>query len=65
MKSKLIITGILALSMHMAQAQTNAKPEDTEVWEPVPSKVTPGNLNFATPPSDAIILFDGKNLSGF
>lgn len=37
------------------------KPEDTEVWEPVPPKVTPGTTCGA-PPSDAIILFDGKNL---
>ena len=39
----------------------SAKPEETEVWEPVPSVVTPGASNTA-PPSDAIILFDGKNL---
>jgi Domain of Unknown Function (DUF1080) len=37
------------------------KPEDTEVWEPVPKVVTPGASSTA-PPSDAIILFDGKNL---
>ena len=37
------------------------KPADTEVWEPIPSVVTPG-ADFAVPPSDAIILFDGKNL---
>jgi hypothetical protein len=37
------------------------KPEDTEVWEPVPAVVTPGADNTA-PPSDAIVLFDGKNL---
>lgn len=37
------------------------KPEDTEVWQPVPKVVTPGTV-VATPPSDAIILFDGKNL---
>jgi Domain of Unknown Function (DUF1080) len=38
-----------------------ARPEDTEVWEPVPKVVTPGADNTA-PPSDAIVLFDGKNL---
>ena len=38
-----------------------ARPEDTEVWEPVPKVVTPGANNTA-PPSDAIVLFDGKNL---
>ena len=37
------------------------KPEDTEVWEPRPKVVTPGANNTA-PPSDAIVLFDGKNL---
>jgi 3-keto-disaccharide hydrolase len=37
------------------------KPEDTEVWEPVPKALTPGANNTA-PPSDAIVLFDGKNL---
>ena len=39
-----------------------AKPEDTEVWEPVPPVVTPGATNDAAP-SDAIVLFDGKNLN--
>lgn len=38
-----------------------AKPEETEVWEPVPKVVTPGATCYA-PPSDAIVLFDGKNL---
>jgi len=37
------------------------KPQDTEVWEPVPKVVTPGTAD-AAPPSDAIVLFDGKNL---
>ena len=37
------------------------KPQDTEVWEPVPAVVTPDPTCMA-PPSDAIILFDGKNL---
>ena len=32
----------------------------TEQWKPVPEKVTPGFLT--APPSDAIILFDGKSL---
>ena len=37
------------------------KPEDTEVWTPEPKVVTPGATPTAAP-SDAIILFDGKNL---
>src|SRR6202050_1448810 len=40
---------------------TKPKPQDTEVWEPVPKVVTPGATNAAAP-SDAIVLFDGKNL---
>jgi hypothetical protein len=43
-------------------ADPNApKPADTEVWEPVPKVVTPGQST-NTAPADAIVLFDGKNL---
>lgn len=37
-------------------------PKLTEIWEPVPQVITPGAEN-RQPPSDAIILFDGKDLS--
>jgi hypothetical protein len=69
----LACAGYLALAASAAAAQQNppaaaaqqqppkAKPEDTEVWEPVPPVVTPGVTDEA-PPSDAILLFDGKNL---
>ena len=43
-----------------AQQAAKPKPEDTEVWTPVPAIVTPGATETA-PPSDAIVLFDGKN----
>ncbi len=43
-----------------AQQQSAPKPEDTEQWTPVPKVVTPG-ATCGAPPSDAIILFDGKN----
>jgi hypothetical protein len=43
-----------------AQQAPKPKPEDTEVWTPVPAIVTPGATE-AAPPSDAIVLFDGKN----
>ena len=36
-------------------------PKDTEVWEPEPKVVKPGATD-SLPPSDAIVLFDGKNL---
>ena len=38
------------------------KPADTEVWQPVPAVVTPGRHD-TDPPSDAVILFGGKDLS--
>jgi len=47
-----------------AQQTPRAKPQDTEVWEPVPKVVTPGPHN-TEPPSDAIVLFDGKNLDNW
>jgi hypothetical protein len=34
----------------------------TEFYSPVPPVVTPGSYAFSTAPSDAIVLFDGKNL---
>jgi hypothetical protein len=37
------------------------KPEDTELWEPVPRVITPAS-DCGAPPSDAVVLFDGKNL---
>lgn len=40
------------------------EPKVTEVWFPVPAKVTPGAAPGA-PPSDAIILFDGKNVDAW
>ena len=60
MKYPILLTALLAGTAFMASAQ-KAKPEDTEIWDPVPKVVTPA----ATPggaPSDAIILFDGSNL---
>lgn len=38
-------------------------PEETEVWEPEPSVVTPGQDG--GPPSDAIVLFDGDDLDAW
>ena len=55
---------VLACTAVFAQGRTDfpMKPEMTEIWDPQISVVTPGE----TPkdaPSDAIVLFDGKNLS--
>src|ERR1700722_4969997 len=48
-----------AVSLHAEQSLT--KPEDSEVWQPEPKAVMPG-ATCGAPPSDAIILFDGKTL---
>jgi hypothetical protein len=45
-----------------ARQSSAPKPEDTELWEPVPKVVTPG-AECKAAPSDAIILFDGKSLN--
>ena len=60
--SKTIITTTLILGgFTLTHAQENAKHEDTEFYTPVPNVVTPAKIAGAAP-SDAIILFDGKNL---
>lgn len=43
----------------VAIAQDIIKPEATEIWEPEPRVITPVLMGKA--PSDAIVLFDGKN----
>jgi hypothetical protein len=61
MKQLLLFTALLAGSLGAAHAQQTGKPEDTEVWEPAPKVVTPGKTSSEVP-SDAVVLFDGKNL---
>jgi Domain of Unknown Function (DUF1080) len=59
----LVLVGVGAAVAVAAQAQQQAgqpKPEETEIWQPVPAVVTPGAVPGA-PPSDALVLFDGKN----
>jgi hypothetical protein len=60
--SKLLaFAAMTAMAASLSAQQTEKpKPQDTEIWEPVPAVVTPGANNTA-PPSDAIVLFDGKN----
>ena len=53
--------GVLCAATSIAAAQgTQPRPEDTEIYKPVPPVVTPGKTLGAAP-SDAIVLFDGKN----
>lgn len=65
MKRLLFFISIIALAA-TADAQDIStkdftKPQTTEVWEPRPKVVTPGIGTAA--PSDAIILFDGKDMN--
>jgi hypothetical protein len=51
---------VSAAAVASAQDAAKPKPEDTEIWTPVPKVVTPA-ATVGQPPSDAIVLFDGKN----
>lgn len=58
-KNILVITfGFLIFSM---QTRAQGDPKLTEIWKPEAPLVTPGKTA-ADAPSDAIVLFDGKNL---
>lgn len=61
---RIVILFASILFANAINAQENAKgdPKETEVWSPEPKIVTPGKNN-TDPPSDAIILFNGKNLN--
>ncbi|HKO80916.1 MAG TPA: DUF1080 domain-containing protein, partial [Chitinophagaceae bacterium] len=56
-----IIMGLLIANFLSGVVFGQGDPKATEVWEPVPKVITPviGNK----PPSDATVLFDGKDLS--
>ncbi len=75
MKRKNLLTGSLLIAGVFVSLTTLAqypstppavspmpmKPEMTEIWEPEVAVITPGK-KLGDAPSDAIILFDGKNL---
>lgn len=53
-----LLTSISTSAQKLSPADSAAK---TEVWTPVPKIITP-STNLINAPSDAIVLFDGKNL---
>lgn len=59
--SKAVLPFIFLFAMSLLLKAQDGDPALTEVWEPVPPKVTPATDKKA--PSDAIVLFDGKDLS--
>ncbi len=61
MKRIVILASLLGPIFLLSNAQEKGKPEDTEYYSPVPVVVTPG-IKPGDAPSDAVILFDGKNL---
>ena len=69
--NKKVIFAIAAISYagvaHAQLDRSKQTPESSELWNPVPRVVTPGsstvNAAPSTAPSDAIVLFDGKDLS--
>ena len=72
---KRLILSVAAVSLvGVAAAQQQQKeypqpepmrPGMTEFWTPQPKIVTPGDAATASAPSDAIVLFDGKNLDAW
>ena len=61
-KFPMIMMLLLMAATLAAQTQKELDPLATEVWNPKPKKVTPGTVP-GEAPSDATILFDGKDLS--
>lgn len=56
---KIVFAASLLVTQQMVAQQGD--PKLTEVWSPVPKIVTPGKICSAAP-SDALVLFGGKNL---
>lgn len=74
MKSKLIKLGFVSAACLVCAASYaqksypepgQMKPDMSEFWLPQPTIVTPGDIKTNSAPSDAIVLFDGKNLSAW
>jgi hypothetical protein len=61
LSSLVVVLAQLSAQQAAQDTQIKPKPEETEVWQPVPKVVTPATECNA-PPSDAIVLFDGKNV---
>jgi len=61
MTTRLLLFSFSIFCFMESNAQQKAKPEDTEFYTPVPKVIDPGQPACGVP-SDAIVLFDGKNL---
>jgi hypothetical protein len=62
-RSTVVALALTMLIVAPLSARQAVRPEDTEVWQPVPPVVTPGASTIgAAPPSDAIALLEGTSL---
>ncbi|MEL6654375.1 MAG: DUF1080 domain-containing protein [Bacteroidota bacterium] len=59
-----VLIWLLGLVLGLQAQEKKMKPEETEVWEPVPEVIKPGEASHQAP-SDAIVLFDGSNLDAW
>jgi hypothetical protein len=58
------LAGLTLAPFHLpsaAEQTPQGDPKATEQWEPVPPVIAPG-VRPGAPPSDAVVLFDGRNL---
>ncbi len=71
MKKMLLMAAVLMMAASASAQkkeypkQEKMKPGMSEYWTPQPQVVTPGDQKTASAPSDAIVLFDGKDLSAW
>ena len=64
----LAIAGFVSLSSYAQKEYPEPermRPGMSEFWLPQPTVVTPGDIKTNTAPSDAIVLFDGKDMSAW
>ena len=61
-KSVVFFVVVSVVMLHACTILAQWTPQQTEWYYPVPEKVVPG-VEAGAPPSDAIVLFDGKDLS--
>jgi hypothetical protein len=59
------ILASLIVSNFNLHAQDFTKPSATEIYTPVPPRVSTPAVHQTPPPSDAIVLFDGKNMDAW